>query len=68
MLQGWYTGTLLRKCGFSRVDKWFEHEPETVLENNDYKLLWDHNIQTVVIINKQEQACQVIEKAVPLHL
>ena len=37
---------LLGKCGFSRVDKWFEHQQETVFENNDYKLLWDYNIQT----------------------
>ena len=66
---------LLGKCGFSRVDKWFEHQPETVLENNDYKLLWDYNIQTdhqiiarrpdLVVINKQEQTYQVIDIAVP---
>ena len=65
----------LWKCGFSRVDKWYEHQPETVLENNDYKLLWDNNIQTdhqisarkpdLVVINKQEQTCQVIDIAVP---
>ena len=63
---------LLGKCGFSRVDKWFEHQPETVLENN---LLWDYSIQTdhqisarrpdLVVINKQEQTCQVIDIPVP---
>ena len=37
---------VLGKCSFSRVDKWFEHQPEIVLESNDYKLLWDYNIQT----------------------
>ena len=46
MLEGWYTGTLLGKFGFNRVDKWSEHKPETVFENNDYKLLWDYYIQT----------------------
>ena len=63
---------LLEKCGFSRVDKWFEHQPETVLENNDYKLLWDYNIQTdhqisarrPDVISKQYQACQVINVVV----
>ena len=65
-----YTGTLLGKCGFSRVDKRFEHQPETVLENNDYKLD-DYNIQIghqisprrpdLVVINNQEQKCQVID-------
>ncbi|XP_068707817.1 uncharacterized protein [Montipora foliosa] len=71
----WHTGTCWKsaQCGFSRVDKWFEHQPETVLENNDYKLLWDYNIQTdhqmsarrPDVINKQEQTCQVIDIAVP---
>ena len=66
---------LLGKCGFSRVDKWFEHQPETVLENNDYKLLWYYNIQTdhqisarrpdLVVTNKQQQTCQIIHIAVP---
>ena len=65
---------LLGKCGFSRGDKWFEHQPETALENNDDKLLWDYNIQTdhqisarrpdLAVINKQEQTCQVIDAAV----
>ena len=55
--------------------QWFEDQPETVLENDDYKLLRDYNIQTdhqisarrpdLVVINKQEQACQVIDIAVP---
>ena len=75
MLQGCYTWDFLGKCGFSRVDKWFEHQPEIFLENNHYKLLWDYNIQTghqinprrhdLVVINKQEQTCQVIDIAVP---
>ena len=66
---------LLGKCGFSRADKWFQHVSQTVLENHDYQLLWDYNIQTdhkigarrpdLVVINKQEQTCQVIDIAVP---
>ena len=34
-------GKLARKCNFEGGDKWYEHEPEKVLENEDYKILWD---------------------------
>ena len=37
---------LARKCNFEARDKWYEHEPESVLENEDYKILWDFSIQT----------------------
>ena len=30
-------------------DKWYEHEPECVLVNEDYKILWDFSIQTYLI-------------------
>ena len=35
---------LARKCNFEAGDKWYEHEPESVLENEDYKILWDFSI------------------------
>ena len=35
-----------RKCNFEAEDKWYEHEPESVLENEDYKILWHSSIQT----------------------
>ena len=35
---------LARKCHFEAGDKWYEHEPEHVLENEDYKILWDFSI------------------------
>ena len=28
---------LARKCNFKAGDKWYEHEPESVLQNEDYK-------------------------------
>ena len=37
---------LARKCNFEAGDKWYEHEPESVLENEDYKILWDFSIKT----------------------
>ena len=30
---------LARKCNFEAGDKWYEHEPENVLQNEDYKIL-----------------------------
>ena len=37
---------LARKGNFEAGDKWYEHEPESVLENKDYKILRDFSIQT----------------------
>ena len=66
---------LARKCNFQAGDKWYEHEPESVLENEDYKILWDFNIQTdhviearrpdLVVVDKKERSCQIIDFAVP---
>ena len=41
---------LARKCNFEAGDKWYEHEPESVLENEGYKILWDFNIQSGCVI------------------
>ena len=38
--------TLARTCSFEAGDKWYEHEPESVLESEDYEILWDFSIQT----------------------
>ena len=37
-----------RKCNFEAGDKWYEHEPESTLENEDYKIIiqTDHVIET----------------------
>ena len=32
------------KCNFEAGDKWYEHESENVLENEDCKILWDFRI------------------------
>ena len=65
---------LTRKCNFEARDKWYEHEPESVLENEDYKILWDFSIQTdhvieapradLVVVDK-ERSCKIIDFAVP---
>lgn len=66
---------LTGKYGFKRNEGWYDHVPESVLENNDYKLLWDFGVRTdheigaripdLVIIIKREERCQIIDVAVP---
>ena len=41
---------LARRCNLEAGDKWHEHDPESVLENQDYKILWDFSIQTDHVI------------------
>ena len=41
---------LAKKCNFETGDRCYEHEPESVLDNEDYKILWDFGIQTNHII------------------
>ena len=63
------------KFNFEAGDKWYEHEPESVLENEDYKILWDFSIQTdhviearrpdLVVVDKKERSCKIIDFAVP---
>ena len=65
---------LARKCNFEAGDKWYEYEPESVLENKDYKILWDFSIQTdhiiearrpnLVVVDK-ERSCKIIDFAIP---
>ena len=65
---------LARKCYFEAGDKWYEHEPESVLENEDYTTLRDFSIQIdviearrpdLVLVDKTETSCEIIHFAVP---
>jgi len=31
--------------GLERAEKWYEHCPDGAVENDDFKLIWDINIQ-----------------------
>ena len=63
------------KCGFHRNDKWYNHVPESVQENENYKLLWnfsirtDHNIEArrpdLVLVDKSKKSCHIIDVAIP---
>ena len=66
---------LNRKCNFEAGDKWYEHEPESVLKSEDCKILWDFSIQTdhviearrpdLVVVDKKRRTCKIIDFAVP---
>ena len=65
---------LARKYNFEAGDMWYEHEPESVLENEDHKILWDFSIQIdhviearrpdLVVVDKN-RTCKIIDFAVP---
>ena len=64
-----------RKYDLDTKDKWYEHEPQAVCENEHYKILWDFPIQTdhviearrpdMIIVDKKNNKCQIIDFAVP---
>ena len=66
---------LPRKCNFEAGYKWYEHEPESVLENENHKILWDFSIQTnhvvetrrpdLIVVDKKKRSCKIIDFAVP---
>ena len=63
------------ESNFEAGDKWYQHEPERVLENEDYKILWDFSIQTdhviesrrpdLIVVDKKERSFKIIDFAVP---
>ena len=66
---------LCKKNGLEHKEKWYEHNTEGVAENEGVKVLWDMNIQCdnviearrpdIVIIDKKEKSCIIVDVAVP---
>ena len=62
---------LCQKLKFDDTNKWYTHNPESVLENETHKLLWDFEIQTnhlisarrpdLVIVNKKKRTCRIVD-------
>ena len=56
---------MCKKFKFDHANKWYIHNPASVLENDTHKLLWDFHIQTdhqisvrrpdLIIINKKKK-------------
>ena len=64
-----------KKFTFDHTNKWYMHNPASVLENNTHKLLWNFDIQTdhlilarrpnLIILNKKKRSCKIVDFAVP---
>ena len=66
-----------QKFEFHHTNKWYVHNPESVLENETPKLLWDFEIQTdhlilprrpdliIVNNNNKKRTSRMVEFAVP---
>ena len=76
VLQKQFIGSCVRNIIWKRrIDKWYEHAPDSVSENDEVKLLWDVNIQCdhvidarrpdIVVVGKQERKCSIIDIAIP---
>ena len=69
---------MCEKCHLEKKDKWYEHAPDSVSENDEVKLLLDVNIQCdhvtearrpgIVVVNKQEKKSTITDIAVPADI
>jgi len=61
--------------GFQRSKNWYDHRAESVLENDNVKILWDFNIHTdrviearrpdIVVVDKRNAETAIIDIVVP---
>ena len=66
---------LCEGIGFQQQEKWYEHVPERVLENDGVKILWDFSIQTdheieynkpdIIVHNKMKRECIITDVVCP---
>ena len=66
---------MCEKHNLERKERWYEHCPEGVVENDDIKLIWDINIQrdnviearrpVLILVDKKGKSCIIIDIAVP---
>ena len=48
------------KLDFNRTSLWYEHEPESVIEDENFKILWDFNIKCNHMIEARRRDIMVI--------
>ena len=61
------------KYNLKRIEKWYPQAPESGVENEEVKILWDVMIQCdreikarkpdIVVVNKNERSCAIIDIA-----
>ena len=57
------------------MEKWYDHRPEKVTENEKVKILWDMKIQTdkilehsrpdIVVFEREKRTCKIVDVACP---
>ena len=53
---------LCKKVKFDHTNKWYMHNPESVLENETHKVLWDFEIQTDHITSARRPHPVIVKK------
>ena len=53
------------KLGFNRAKIWYEHELESLVENENFKILWNFTIQCDHMIEARRSDIVVIDEAIP---
>ena len=66
---------ILKHYNIKANNKWYEHQPETVTENEKVTIPWDMQVHTdktinanipdIIIKDKQEETCMLIDMAIP---
>ena len=65
---------LCKKHNLERKEKWYEHFPEEIVEDDDVKLIWDINIQcdvmearrtNLILVDKKVKLCVTIDVPIP---
>ena len=72
---GYVHWKILKDYNIKANDKWYEHQLETVTENEKVTILWDMQVHTdktikantpgIIIKDKQEKTCMLIDMAIP---
>ena len=67
---------ICKEFGIEVKERWYEHEPKTVTENDSVTILWDMPIHIdrtitarrpdIVLNNKKDKTCLLVDKTVPL--
>ena len=70
-----YSLETMVKHDFERAQQWYEHEPDGVIQNKRYKILWDFTIQCdtniearrpdIVVIDKAKKEVRTVDATIP---
>ena len=53
---------LCKKLKFDHTNEWYMRNPESVLENETHKILWDFEIQTDHLISSRRADLEIVNK------